>query len=173
MSASPLLTGVERRFHEDEIIVSKTDLRGRITYANTVFMRVAGYEERELLGMPHNLIRHPAMPRAVFKLLWDTIGAGREIFAYVVNRAHNGDHYWVLAHVTPSFDASGAITGYHSFRRCPDRSAVAIIEPLYRELLTIEQRAANPRDGMAAAAGALAGRLQERGLGYDAFVFSL
>jgi len=80
-------TGMERRFEEDEIIVSKTDLKGRITYANQVFLRVAGYSEKEVLGQPHNLIRHPDMPRCVFKLLWDTLEAKREIFAYVLNMA--------------------------------------------------------------------------------------
>jgi PAS domain S-box-containing protein len=74
-------SGVERTFGEDEIIVSKTDVKGRITYANQVFLRVAGYTERELLGQPHNIIRHPDMPRCVFKLLWDTLEAKREIFA--------------------------------------------------------------------------------------------
>ena len=97
-------TGRERMFGEDEIIVSKTDLKGRITYANSVFLRVAGYAEEDVLGQPHSMIRHPGMPRAVFKLLWETIAGGREIFAYVKNMARDGDHYWVFAHVTPSFD---------------------------------------------------------------------
>jgi len=101
------LTGVERFFDADEVIVSKTDLKGRITYANRVFQRVAGYGEAELMGAPHSIVRHPAMPRCVFKLLWDTLEAKQEIFAYVINRARNGDHYWVFAHVTPSFDAGG------------------------------------------------------------------
>src|ERR1017187_6768808 len=86
------LTGKERFFGEEEIFVSKTDLKGHITYANEVFLRVAGYDEEEVLGQPHSMIRHPAMPRCVFKLLWDQIQVGREIFAYVVNRAKTGDH---------------------------------------------------------------------------------
>jgi len=77
MSNAPKLTGVERFFDDDEIIVSKTDLKGRITYANTVFNRVAGMGEKELIGAPHSIIRHPEMPRCVFKLLWDTIEAAR------------------------------------------------------------------------------------------------
>ena len=74
-------TGTERTFENDEIIVSKTDSKGRITYANDVFLKLALYEESEVLGAPHSLVRHPDMPRAVFKLLWDTIQAGEEIFA--------------------------------------------------------------------------------------------
>ena len=97
MGKNVTLTGVERFFDDDEIIVSKTDLKGIITYGNSVFYRLAGYTEKELIGVNHNVIRHPDMPRAVFKLLWDTLAEGREIFAYVVNRAKNGDHYWVFA----------------------------------------------------------------------------
>ncbi|MBT3307547.1 MAG: PAS domain S-box protein [Alphaproteobacteria bacterium] len=87
MSKDSSLTGVERFFEDDEIIVSKTDLKGRVTYANRVFLRLAGYTEQEVLGQPHSIIRHPEMPRCVFKLLWDTLEDGKEIFAYVINRS--------------------------------------------------------------------------------------
>ena len=113
-------TGVERTFGEDEIIVSKTDAKGIIRYANGVFLRVSGYEEADVLGQPHNIIRHPEMPRCIFRLLWDTIASGEEIFAYVLNLAADGAHYWVFAHVTPSFGPRGEIIGYHSNRRLPD-----------------------------------------------------
>ena len=73
MTKSPYVTGKEAFFGDDEIIVSKTDLKGHITYANDVFLKIAGYTEAEVLGRPHNLIRHPDMPRCVYKLLWDTI----------------------------------------------------------------------------------------------------
>jgi PAS domain S-box-containing protein len=86
-------TGRERTFREDEVIVSKTDLKSIITHANLVFVRVAGYSEQELLGQPHNPIRHPDLPRCVFKLLWDTISKGNEIFAYVINLCSDGEHY--------------------------------------------------------------------------------
>ena len=76
-------TGVETTISDNEIIVSKTDTRGIIQYANDVFMRVAKYDESEVIGQPHNMIRHPDMPRTIFKLLWDTIASGQEIFAYV------------------------------------------------------------------------------------------
>ncbi len=168
-----LLTGVERTFEADEIIVSKTDTTGRIIYANEVFLRVAGYQESDILGQPHSIIRHPAMPRCVFKLLWDTIGAGKEIFAYVVNRARNGDHYWVFAHVTPTFDASHSIVSYHSNRRRPRRDAVAKAEALYKELLAIEAAHADRKAGMEASTKALLDKLAAVGVPYDEFVFSL
>jgi PAS domain S-box-containing protein len=117
-------TGIENILGEEELIVSKTDLKGRITYANDVFIRMAKYSWKELVGAPHSLVRHPQMPRCVFKLLWDTLQAKQEIFAYVVNLAKDGSHYWVFAHVTPTLDDDGNIVGYHSNRRKPDRPAI-------------------------------------------------
>ncbi len=167
------LTGVERTFEPHEIIVSKTDPRGKITYANTVFQRVSQYAEEELLGAPHNIVRHPAMPRVVFKLLWDTIQAGQEIFAYVLNRARSGDHYWVFAHVTPTFDQRGQIISYHSSRRVPERSALAKIEPIYQLLLNEEKKHASARDAMVASGQILTRFLAERKMSYEQFVFTL
>jgi PAS domain S-box-containing protein len=167
------VTGKERFFDKSDIIVSKTDLTGRITYCNRVFMQVAGYKEEELLGQPHSIIRHPDMPRCVFKFLWDRIGAGHEIFAYVINRAKNGDHYWVLAHVTPTRDASGAVVGYHSSRRVPDPAALEKIKPLYRALLAEEQRHADRKAGLDASFALLKGTLESAKMTYDEFFFSL
>ncbi|MCB0323631.1 MAG: PAS domain-containing protein [Bdellovibrionales bacterium] len=166
-------TGKERFFGDDELIVSKTDPRGRITYANQVFLRVSGYSESELLGTPHSIIRHPEMPRAVFKLLWDTIAAGREIFAYVVNLCKNGDHYWVFAHVTPSFDERGEIVGYHSSRRTPSRDAVQAVSELYQVLLAEEAKHSDRKLGMLAAHALLTRLLDEQSVRYDEFVFSV
>lgn len=174
MSRDQFLTGVERHFDVNEIIVSKTDLKGRITYANDVFLRVAGLTESSCLGEPHSLIRHPDMPRCVFKLLWDTVQGGQEIFAYVINRAMNGDHYWVFAHVTPSFNDAGELVGYHSNRRVPDRAIVEHdIKPLYAALLEEERRHSNRKDGMNAALKLVTDLLAERGVAYDEFVWSL
>ncbi len=173
MVANSTLTGIERPVHDDEIIVSKTDAKGRITYCNDVFIRLAGYSERELIGQAHNIIRHPSMPRCIFKLLWETIASGKELFAYVVNRSKNGDHYWVLAHVTPDFDASGAIIGYHSFRRSTSRAAIAVVEQLYARLLAEEGRHAERKVGQQAASALLATILADKGISYDEFVLSL
>ncbi len=174
MARDTTLTGVERTFEDDEIIVSKTDLKGHITYANNVFLRLAGMTEKEALGAPHSVIRNPNMPRAVFKLLWDTIQQGKEIFAYVVNRSKNGDHYWVLAHVTPSYDASGNVIGYHSNRRVPERRIIdEIISPLYKALLDEENKHANAKEGMNASFDMLVNILKEKGVGYDEFILTL
>jgi len=165
-------TGRESHFGQEEIIVSKTDLKGRITYANHVFERVSQFSIPELAGAPHSLVRHPDMPRCVFKLLWDTIQAPKEIFAYVLNMAKNGDHYWVFAHVTPSLDKARNVVGNHSNRRKPDAAQVDKIAPLYADLLREEGRHANGKDGMNAAHERLVGLLRDKGIEYDEFIFS-
>ena len=174
MARDSSVTGVERYFDDNEIIVSKTDLKGHITYANDVFLRIADYSEREVLGQPHSIIRHPDMPRSIFKLLWDTVQGGSEIFAYVVNRAKNGDHYWVLAHVTASRNDAGEIVGYHSNRRVPDRRIVSEhIIPLYQTLCSEEQKHENRKEGLQAACDMVGAMLADRGVAYDEFVSRL
>ncbi len=167
-------SGRERHFKPEELIVSKTDLKGHITYANEVFLRLSDYTEKEVLGKPHSLIRHPDMPRCVFKLLWDQISSGKEIFAYVLNMGKKGDHYWVYAHVTPTFDAQHKVIGYHSNRRVADPEILKTkIIPLYAELRKIEESTSNRKDGMNAASDAFAKKLSDAGMAYDQFIQSL
>jgi PAS domain S-box-containing protein len=166
-------TGHERFFPENEIIVSKTDLKGRISYVNQTFMDVADYSEDELLGKPHSIIRHPDMPRCVFKLLWDTLEARQEIFAFVKNMAKTGDHYWVLAHVTPTFDGSRNPIGYHSNRRVPERKQVELFDGIYRELLAEEKRFSDRRAGMDSAGKLLGKMLAARKVEYEEFIFTV
>ncbi|MFN3077833.1 MAG: PAS domain-containing protein [Alphaproteobacteria bacterium] len=167
------LTGRERRFGDDELIVSKTDATGKIRYANSVFLRVAEYREDEVLGQPHSIVRHPDMPRCIFKLLWDTVKAGQEIFAYVVNRSKLGDHYWVFAHVTPNLGPDRRILGYHSSRRSPNREALVAVQQLYSQLLAEEKRHGDPKVGLAASFAMLGDILSGKGVEYDQFVHSL
>ncbi len=159
---------MELSFNENEIIVSKTDLKGRITYGNEVFIKLSGYEERELLGKPHNIVRHPQMPKCIFKLLWERIQSGEEIFAYVVNQAKNGDHYWVFANVTPSFDNNGKIIGYYSVRRKPNNDALKTIEALYATLINAEKSG-----GVNTSVKYLEETLHSKGKNYDEFILSL
>ena len=167
------LTGVKRHMEDYEIIVSKTNLKGHITYANDVFLRIAGYELQEVMEQPHSMIRHPEMPRCVFKLLWDYTQNGKEIFAYVVNCAKNGDHYWVFAHVTPSYDESGNLAGYHSNRRKPKDEAVQIIKGLYKTLCAEEAKYPNKKEGMNAGFNLLLNVLEEKGVSYDELIMSI
>jgi hypothetical protein len=113
------------------------------------------------------------MPRCVFKLMWDRISSGNELFAYVVNLASDGAHYWVYAHVTPSFGADGRIVGYHSNRRRPDPEAVAPAKELYARLRAEERRHSRPADALNASTGMLQTVLGERGQSYDEWVWDL
>jgi PAS domain S-box-containing protein len=174
MTRTIIPTNVERFFDAHDIIVSKTDLKGRMTYVNQTFCKIAGYTEQELVGQPHSIIRHPDMPRAVFKLLWDTILDRREIFAYVKNMAKSGDFYWVFAHVTPSFDAGGKIIGFHSNRRVPDPAIVkSVFVPLYADLLRVEQSHRNGKDALAAGYQRLIDFVAAKKVAYDELIFAL
>ncbi|HVI51988.1 MAG TPA: PAS domain-containing protein [Candidatus Sulfotelmatobacter sp.] len=169
-----LLTGVEHSFSADEVIVSKTDLQGRITYANDIFIGMSGYTEEELLGAPHNILRHPDMPRCVFKFLWDRIALGYEVFAYVVNRSKNGDHYWVFAHITPCYGADGSIIGYHSTRRVPQAKALEAVKPLYATLRGIEDRVSDRKQGAEESLAALVATVTSAGFAdYDRFIMNI
>lgn len=126
---------------ETDFIVSKTDTKGRITYANRVFVDFAQYKESELLGKQHNIIRHPDMPRAVFHYMWTQLKNGEEFFGYVKNMAKDGSYYWTFAHVTDSRDHSGELLGYHSVRRKPKKSSVNEFAALYKEMSAEEKRA--------------------------------
>lgn len=166
-------TDTEVFFREDELIVSKTDPKGRLTYVNRLFCRIADYDETDLLGKPHSIIRHPDMPRAVFKLLWDTVADGEEIFAYVKNMTRRGDFYWVFAHVTPSYDQSKNIVGYHSNRRVPNRDVINnAIVPLYDELLREERRHKNGQQALAAGFDRLVNFLKAKNASYDELIFA-
>lgn len=158
----------ELTFAEEEFIVSKTDLQGKITYGNSLFIQMSGYSELDLIDQPHKILRHPDMPSVVFKLLWSRIKDGKEIFAYVKNKTKDGDYYWVFAHVTPSFDSNRKISNYHSVRRKPSQKALDIIKPLYSSLLQKERSG-----GINASEEALNQLLKDKGLSYDEFILSL
>lgn len=164
--------GNEKLMRENDFIVSKTDLKGRITYGNEIFIEFSGYSEAELIGAPHNIIRHPDMPRGVFKFLWDTIATGTEVFAYVKNMARDGSFYWVFANVTPDYDAAGNIIGYLSVRRAPKRSALPVVEGLYKAMLDAEAKA-GPKDACDASLGLLVSVLNEKGLSYEELIHAL
>ncbi len=130
----------EKQLGDEDFIVSKTDPSGRITYANRIFMHIAGYSENELLGVQHNIIRHPDMPRGVFRFMWDTLKAGEEFFGFAKNLCADGGFYWVFANITPDYDRQGKLQGYYSVRRKPPQSALDVLIPVYREMLAIENR---------------------------------
>ncbi|MFZ6752652.1 methyl-accepting chemotaxis protein [Undibacterium sp. Dicai25W] len=120
---------------DGQSIVSKTDLKGIITYCNPYFIEISGYEQAELIGKPHNLVRHPDMPEAAFADLWGTIKEGLPWSGIVKNRCKNGDHYWVNANVTPLIE-NGHVVGYMSVRTKPGRAEVKAAEDLYHRMRT-------------------------------------
>jgi len=162
----------EVRLTDDSIIVSKTDVKGCLTYANRAFMQISGYKESEILGKQHNIVRHPDMPRAVFNLLWNDIKQGKECFAYVKNLCKNGDYYWVLANITPDYEAGRRVCGYFSVRRKPKPEALVSIIPLYQQMLAAEQ-ATNTKNAIAAGTEVLTTHIQTRKQDYEAFILSL
>ncbi len=132
------VTQIEHDYPAEERLISETDLRGIITTANASFCAVAGYTAEELIGKPHNIVRHPDMPRAAFKDMWRTIQAGQRWVGIVKNRCKNGDHYWVKAFVSPVV-VDGKIVGYRSVRRKPTREEIREAEELYRRMNSGEE----------------------------------
>jgi PAS domain S-box-containing protein len=157
-----------KMMHDDDFIVSKTDLKGRITYCNRIFMDMAEYTEEELLGKPHSIIRHPDMPKAVFRYLWEVIPKKQEVFAYVINKTKNGNDYWVYANITASLDTNGNIVDYYSVRRKPNPKALEIIIPLYKKMLEVEKSS-----GVDASFKILTDILKDKGVGYDELIISI
>jgi hypothetical protein len=119
------------------------------------------------------MIRHPDTPGCVFKLLWERITSGKEVFAYVCNMAKNGDHYWVLAHVTPSFDANGRVTGYHSNRRVPDKRIMDGVKVTYATLRDVERKAGGGKAGATAGLASIQAMLDQKGVSYDEHIHGL
>lgn len=157
---------------EDKILVSKTNTKGIITYCNEAFIDISGYMESELLGEQHNIVRHPEMPRLIFKMLWESLEAQREFNGYIKNLTKGGDYYWVMANVTPSFSANGELLGFNSVRRKPDVEKLNYIQNLYFELLEIEQNSSS-KNAIDESRHKLNSVLNGREMGYDEFVLSL
>jgi len=164
----PNPTKNEKILSENDFIVSKTDTRGKIIYGNKTFIKISGYEEHELLDAPHSILRHPDMPKIVFKLLWDRIQNKQEIFAYVKNLSKDGSYYWVFANATATLNTNGTIRDFHSVRRKPSKKALEVIPGIYAQLLDAERSG-----GMDASLNLLNTVLNEQGVTYDEFVLSL
>ena len=165
-------TQSEIALKDDQMLVSKTNPKGIITYCNSAFVEISGYKESELLGYQHNVLRHPDMPRVIFKTLWDTLKSNREFNGYIKNLTKDGHYYWVLANVTPSFSTDHELLGYYSVRRKPDSEKLNYIKNLYFELLEIENSSSS-KDAIDASLYKLNTVLNGREMGYDEFVLSI
>jgi len=129
----------ERIVTSIDLIVSKSDAEGKITYTNPIFMKISGYSQAELLEKPHSILRHPDMPKVIFKYLWENIKDGKDVVAYVKNLCKDGSFYWVLATVRVAKNPDGSFRNYLSTRRAVSESAKNIISSFYAKLLAVEK----------------------------------
>lgn len=132
------VTEREIAYPDGRLIISRTDLEGVLTHANDAFVELSGYERDEVIGQPHTILRHPDMPQAPFKDLWDTVSAGNKWHGYVKNLRKDGAHYWVYATAVANV-RNGKAVGYTSVRRKPSRKKIEEISALYQEWLAAER----------------------------------
>jgi len=163
----PIPKNEEIKLNPTKTIMSKTDKKGIIEYANDYFMEISGYKEWELMGQPHNVIRHPDMPKTIFKVLWDRINNGIPTYAFVKNLAKDGSYYWVIAHFLPVFN-EGEIKNHYAKRKAVPDELKKEINSLYKTLLELENTG-----GMEAAEAYLHSFLEEKGMSYDDYIHDM
>ncbi|WP_324171271.1 PAS domain-containing protein [Sulfurimonas sp.] len=157
--SKPEPTSVENIVGSADLIVSKSDAEGNITYVNPIFIKISGYSQGKLIEEPHSMLRHPDMPKVIFKYLWDNLKEGRDVVAYVKNLCKNGSFYWVLATVRVAKNPDGSFRNYLSTRKCITDSAKKTISSLYADLLAIQQS-----DGVESSENMLNTFLAEKGV---------
>jgi len=159
----------EIKLNPKRYIVSKTNAQGTIEYGNDYFVEISGYTEAELIGKPHSIVRHPDMPKVVFKMMWDRINSAKNIMAIVKNLAKDGSYYWVITEFEPKVDPiTNKVISHTAFRKAAPQKAIDAIEPIYQKLLEIEKDG-----GMEASEKYLRGYLEEKGVTYDEFIDGL
>ena len=134
----------EEVLFEGGVMITETDLKGRMTYVNRKFVNMSAYDKQELLGKPHSIIRHPDMPRCLFKNMWETLKKGETWKGYVKNLRKDGKYYWVVVYVSPKYDDAGNHIGYIAARKVPQEESLESIKAKYGELLELE--CANVKD---------------------------
>lgn len=164
----PIVIDKEIVFSKKKFIVSKTDTQGNILFTNKNFCDISGYSEEELIGAPHNVLRHPDMPQAVFFLVWNSLLAGREVSGVVKNLAKSGEYYWVIADFSIKRGDNGEIKSFTAFRRAAPTQVIESIEELYATMLSIEKK-----HGMEQSLAYLEAFLEEHQLSYDEFLEEL
>ncbi len=164
----PIPTGIEIKLNPKKYIVSKTDRKGRIIYINDYFAEISGYSEIELVGAPHSIVRHPDMPRIIFKIMWHSIQNNRNISAVVKNLAKNGNHYWIITDFDIQKDDKNEIKNYVAYRWKVLPRIVKDIEPLYKKLVEIEKN-----QGDQASEDYLTNFLSEKNMSYQQFIENL
>ena len=165
----PLPKDNEIKLSNKRYIVSKTDPKGIIEYGNDYFVEISGYTEEELLGQPHSIIRHPDMPKIVFKMMWDRIKQNQNIMAVVKNLAKDGSYYWVVTEFEAKVDPiTNEIISYTAFRKAAPQKAIQTIAPIYKKLIEVEESG-----GMEASEKYLREFLVTQNISYDDFINKL
>ena len=164
----PIVLDEEIKFSKKKFIVSKTDIKGNIIFINKNFSEISGYSEIELIGQPHNILRHPDMPKAVFFLIWENLLAGQPISGVVKNLAKDGRYYWVIADLEPKFNSEGNIISLTAFRRSAPQDVIDTTAELYETMLAIEKK-----HGMEKSLAYLQAFLEEHEIGYNEFISKL
>jgi len=164
----PLPIDEEIKISSKEFLVSKTDARGKILYANDFFSSVTGYKQSEVVGLPHNIVRHPDMPSCIFFLMWQRIRNGQNVTAVVKNLAKSGKYYWVTTDFEIQRDLISNNVNYIAFRRTASKKAIKEVTPLYSMLLDIEKK-----HGVEASLVYLQGYLDERHMNFDEYMDSI
>ena len=162
----------EARLDESDFIVSKTDLKGKITYCNERFIQISGYEEAELLEQLHNTICHPDMPKAVYRFMWETVQQKQEFFGIIKNLCKDGRYYWGFVNITASIDIKGTHIGYYFVRRQASQKIIDLIIPLYQKMLAEEARHSSSQEAMDASIKILNDAITADGSTYSEFIFT-
>ncbi|WP_417785037.1 PAS domain-containing protein [Tenacibaculum sp.] len=165
---SPTPVDREIKLDENSVLLSITDTRGVIEYCNEDFVESSGYEEYELVGAGHNIVRHPDMPRVIFKLMWERIQNKQNIIAFVKNMAKTGRYYWVMTDFVVKENDKGEVTNYKALRKPAPKKAVQEIIPLYKRLREIEDL-----NGIEASEKFLKGFLDSKNTNYDVYIEKL
>jgi len=163
MKAKPIDEEIE--LNANSYIVTYTDSKGNILYANKYFMEITGYNKEELLHKPHSIVRHPDMPRIIFKIMWEKIQKGENIMAIVKNLAKDGRYYWVVTDFETRRDKYTKKISYVAFRKAAAREAIQAVIPLYKKLCEIEKK-----ESMVASENYLNYFLESKNMTYDQFV---
>ena len=158
MSKKPTPIDEEIQLESKKYIISSTDTKGLITDVNDYFVEISGYSRDELIGKPHSIIRHPDMPKVVFKLMWKELQAGNDILALVKNLSKDGRYYWIFTTFEPVKNANGEVTGYTAHRKSAPKHTIETISDIYSKVLEVEKR-----DGVDASEKFLNDYLKERG----------
>jgi PAS domain S-box-containing protein len=153
-------------------IVSKTDMKGKITEVNDAFLKITGFKREDVIGKPHNIIRHPDMPKSAFSFVWDTLKNGNTWSGFVLNKAPKGE-YWVYAIISPNYDRKGMVYGYTSMRYEVNPDALNTVKNLYSEMLKAEKENVSNKEEIIAGSNILSKTLNSAGVEYDFFVRDL